>query len=157
MANKLDLFATIAKLDRKDVGLYDSLSEEERKQLHPLVIMRWLTGTNDPVKISLLNEYVNPYVFSLTKHKQLLTQLLSVCTDGRSTRYKWIKANTRTSEKNPKCLAIVKQYYNYSTKHARDALMLIDNDTIMQHALDLGTQPDELKKLKKELKGRVNV
>lgn len=156
MTDKLDLFGTLGKISKKHVGLYQELSADERKQLHPLVVMRWLTGDNDPTKIILLNEFVNPHVFPLAKHPQLLVDLMTVCMDGHPARYRWIKAEKK-KVKFPIIFEVIKTYYNYSTREAKMALPALTNDAILQHAMDIGTQPDDIKKLKKEMKERVKI
>lgn len=156
MSDKLDLFGTLGKIDKKKVGFYQDLSEAERKQLAPLVIMRWLTGDDDITKLIMINELVNPYIFNLSKHPQLLTDLMTVCTDGRTSRYKWNKLEKK-QPKYPKCIQAVQQYYGQSARRAKETLPTLTNDTILQHALDIGFQSDDIKLLKKELKGRVNI
>ena len=156
MTNKFDLFGTLGKIDAKQLGLYDKLSEQERKQLHPLVIMRWLTGDNDITKLIMLNELVNPYVFSLSKHPQLLIDLMTVCTDGNKSRYGWKKVEKK-QHKYSKCINVLQRYYQMSARQAKVTLPTLTNDTILQHALDIGFHSDDIKLLKKELKKRVDL
>src|SRR5688572_7896274 len=74
--SKFDLFKALGSINKKDINYYKNLSEEEAKGLFPLVLMRWMTGTDDERQVVCLNEFANPYVFSLFRHKQLLANLL---------------------------------------------------------------------------------
>lgn len=101
----------------------------------------------------MLNELVNPHVFTLGKQPDLLVDLMTVCTDGRPTRYNWIKVEKKQS-KYPVCIDVLMRYYTFSSIKARQSLPALSDDAILEHAIDVGVQPDEMKKLKKELKER---
>ena len=45
---KLDLFNFLNNMSQKNEKFYGTLSEEEIKEISPLILMRWLSGTNDP-------------------------------------------------------------------------------------------------------------
>jgi hypothetical protein len=87
-------------------------------------------------------------------HKQLLVNLLSISTSGKNQKYVWNKNTGKKHASLPRITEVVKQYYNYNTKHAIDAIPLLSNDIIFSHAEDLGYQTDQLKELKKELNRR---
>lgn len=150
----LDIFKVLERLNAKDVEYFEKLSEEELKSLHPLVLMRWMSGTQEARQVFFLNELVNPLVFPLGKHKSLLLKLLMICGPGKARRYNWNKAKGKSTSNTPKALDIIKEYYGYSTKHAIDTLAVLSNDAILEIAEYLGKQPNEIKEITKELKGR---
>lgn len=149
--HKLDIFEVLGHLSKNSPGFYVKLTEEEKKALQPLVVMRWMSGTSNASQVYLLNELVNPFVFSLTNHKKLLVDLLSICGPGKTQRYQWKKAGGKKAGKQSLAADVVKEYFKYSTSEAIDVLSLLDDNTIMSYAEQLGRQPDEIKKLKKEL------
>lgn len=151
---KLDIFDTLKKISVKDREFYPALSDEERKDVVPLVTMRWLSGTRDARQIYFLNELVNPFVFNMTKHKGLLVSLMMTCTSGSSKKYYWNKAKSKGGSKTPAIASVVKEYFTYSSSEAEDVLMVLSDDDILLYAEQLGRQPDEIKAIKKELKGR---
>lgn len=151
---KLNIFDVLGKLSKKNSAFYDNLSEDEAKALQPLVVMRWLSGTDDARQVYFLNELVNPFVFPLTKHKKLLVQLMSICTGGRFTKYEWLKTKSKKGSSTPASLAVVKEYFGYNSRHANDALPLLSDDDILEYAEHLGRQPDVIRTIKKELKAR---
>lgn len=155
---KLDLFGLLGKLSKQDAKYYSTLSDEEIKEISPFVIMRWLTGANDIQQIFLLNELVNPFVFSLpnkqNKHTELLLDLMTLCCSGKAHRYRYVKTKTKKTTSTPKTLDVVKEFFQYSSKDAISALKLISNDDVISFAEQLGRQPPEISAIKKELKKR---
>lgn len=151
---KLDIFGLLNNINKKDVSYYSKLSEEEQKAFVPIVTMRWLSGTKNEKQIIFLNELVNPYVFSLHKHKQLLYNLMIVSASGIHQRYSWIKCKPKKTKTLPECERIVSEYFRYNIKQASDAIPLLSDDTILEIAEELGLQKEEVTKLKKELKIR---
>ncbi len=151
---KLDIFKFLDRLSAKDWKSYRKLDDDEKKEVSPYVIMRWLSGTHDPRQIVLLSVAVNPFAWSLQKHKELVVQLMTVATSGRRQRYKWTKLATR-KKASSRAIDLVKRYFGYSSKEAQEALPLLDNDTLLAYADQLGYQAEEIKLLKRDLKKRV--
>lgn len=152
--HKLNIFEVLGRISKKDTNYFGTLTEEEQKALMPLVVMRWLSGTKDARQIYFLNELVNPFVFPLANHKELLVDLMSTCCSGSSQRYKWTKALSKKSSKTPMTVGVIKDYFGYSTTDAVDSLVLLSDSDILSYAEHLGRQPDDIKKIKKELKTR---
>ena len=147
MTFKLDIFELLSRIDKRNSGdIYSSLSEDEKKGFAPLVVMRWMSGTNSIDQILNLNENVNPYVFKLGKHPHLLMQLLQTASDKKSKRYTWLPMAKKSSEESK--LKIVAEYYNMSLREAK-LLPKIPDEDIISMAESLGYQKDEITKLKK--------
>lgn len=149
---KLDLFGLLNKINRKQPNIIAELSEDEAKEAQPLLIMRWLSGTEDPRQVYFLNEVMNPYVFSLYEDKKLLIDLATICTDGSPQRYTWNKAPSKKKTSSSLVLAVVQEYFGYDERKAKDALPSLSNDDIMDYAEQLGRSAEEFAKIKKELK-----
>lgn len=149
---KLDIFRVMKAADAKNPQFFDKLTEEEVKQLQPFLVMRWMTGTSSARQVYFMNEFVNPYAFSLTNHKRLIWQLLTVAADGKSRRYEWIKAPGKATSNKPISVDVVRQYYGYNTKHANEALACLTVDDVIDMADELGRQHDEIQKITKEWK-----
>ena len=152
--HKLNIFEVLGNISKKNPDYYNTLTEEEQKALMPLVVMRWLTGTNDARQIYFLNELVNPFVFSLANHKELLVDLMTTCCSGSSRRYNWKRVQSKKTTKSPTVVGVIRDHFGYSTIDAVDALPLLADSDIMEYAEHLGRQPDDIKKIKKELKTR---
>ena len=157
---KLALFPLLSKINTKDVGYYDTLSEEAIKEFSPLVIMRWLTSAKYPSKelarhIFFLNLMINPYVFHIgQKHKKLMYYLMTTATAGKDLKYTFIKAKGKRGSTMPLAVGIIQEVFGYNTRDAHDAIALLTDDAIVDMADQLGKQQGEIKELKKELKAK---
>jgi len=147
---KLNIFDVLDRINKKDRFYYRNLSDEDKKGILPVVLMRWLTGTKSPLHIELVNKIVNPVVFDFYHHPELQWFLLTLC--GSGGRYKWMKARTKPKLTLP--IEIIKIYYGYSTREAMEVLPILSNDDIIELAEDLGKDDKLIKELKKELKKR---
>jgi len=149
----LDIFAVLDQLNSGNLDLWDSLSEEEQKGFSPFIIARWMSGTSDPLQIMYLNEFVNPHIFNsvIGKRTEVMAMLLAICGTGNRRRFKWVAESKKGSKQSNMALDIVKEYYDYTSREAQSQLSLLSTEDIIQLAEELGYQPDELKKLKKEL------
>jgi hypothetical protein len=148
-APKLDIFRVLKALDEKDVNFFNKLTETEKKAFQPFLVMRWMSGTFDARQVYFINELVNPFVFSLASHKELLWDLLVVCNSGKSRKYTWNKLLAGASSK-PVSTRVVAQHFKYSLKDAGEAVLVLTKNDILDLAADLGIQPDEISKIKKE-------
>lgn len=151
---KLDIFKTLGQISVKNVNFYTDLSEEEKKGFLPVVVTRWLSGTSSAKQIYFINELVNPFVFSLHKHPQLLYYLMTLCGPGKSQRYFWNKSASNKATTMPNAVSVVREQFGYNSRQALEAMPLLSNDDILEYAEDLGRQKDIITKLKKELKSR---
>lgn len=148
---KLDIFATLEQINHKRPHFYQDLTDEEKKGFHPLIVMRWMSGTSSPLQIVLLNEVVNPFVFSLFEHKDLLYKLLTVAAT-KPQRYKWLKSNKEHKHKH--CVDVIRRHYGYNTQQSSEVFPMLSNEVIIEMAERQGLQKDELTKVKHELKER---
>lgn len=147
-----DLFQALGSISKRKLDWYDTLSPEDQKAASPFVLGRWLTGTADQAQLVRLNTFVNPYMFSLGQDKALLFKLLAAACTGKTGRYYWLKAPGTKSIPKLK-LEVLKQFYEASTKEAQSYVELTDGDTVIEMALELGWDDEQIKQLKKELKG----
>jgi hypothetical protein len=149
---KLDVFRVLKAADAKNASFFGTLTEDEKKELQPFLVMRWMSGSGNAAQVYLINEFVNPYAFSLTNHKELLWQLLTVANVGKNQRYVWNKLPGKQSSSRPTAVKVVAQYYGYNTKEAQKVLDVLTREDVVELAEELGFQPDDITKLKRELK-----
>lgn len=152
MTRALDIFRVLAAADKKQADFYTSLTDDERKEFQPFLVTRWLTGTSDAAQVMLLNEYANPYMFSLTKHKQLLWQLLTIADSGKQRRYTWLKQPSKLETGRSNAVKVLREYYGYSVEEAASALNILTRAQVVELAEEMGWQADEIAKVKRELK-----
>lgn len=152
-APKLDIFRVLGAANKKDREFLDGLTPEEVKAFQPFLVMRWMTGTDSARQVFFTNEFVNPFAFSLSSsHKQLLWQLMTIANAGKNQRYEWIKLPAKTTSSRPVSVEVLRRTYKYSTAECNDAMKMLDVDDILEMAVDIGMQPDEISKITKEWK-----
>lgn len=150
---KLDLFGLLSKLDKKEFDIWKSYNDEEKKEISPLIIMRWLSGTSDKRQIVFLNELVNKVVFDLgSNHKELLLKLLAIANSGTPRRYFWQAQKSSASEKRgaKRAVAVVEQYYQCSPKEAKEYLSILEKEDVIEICEKMGMQKEEIQLVKKE-------
>lgn len=148
---KLDIFDTLAKIDNKKTGnLYSKLSDDEKKGFAPLIVMRWMSGTSDEKQVVLLNELVNPYIFSLGKHPELLMQLMQVASSKVPRRYQWI--GVKSKKKNTEARKVVGMYFDMSEREVNLINPFPSEEEVMSMAEFLGLEKEDVKKLQAEYK-----
>lgn len=77
-------------IDRRDKTFYSKLTEIQKKEFAPWLVMRWATSSDQDMisYVYLINEFVNRDFSVLgTKHDELQWLLISMCGLG-STRYR---------------------------------------------------------------------
>lgn len=103
--DKLDLFALLAAIDRRDLNYYDGLSEQHKKQFSAYMSLMWSAYVDGDASlqhyyIAAMNHYANQHLFDINKHPKLQYLCLIAGSPGAGRqRHTWIKA--RKSESNP--------------------------------------------------------
>ncbi len=149
MSEKLDIFEVLQKIDAFDLEYVKSLTPDQRKSVAPYMLMLWMGGCKSPEQILKVNAFLNHFVFDLGSHPDLLYKLALVSSDSKPKKYKWLKKKTN-SKKYSTSVGIIKKYYDCSSQHALEYVKLLDSDTVIEFAIELGEQDDVVKKIKKE-------
>lgn len=154
---KIDIFDVLNNIQIKKREYFSLLDEEQQKDIVPLILMRWLTGTDNKIKIERLNNVLNMVVpgpgvsrnyIKQKDHSTLLFYLLTIGTDGKRERVRW-----RPQKKIPELTLSVRaisEYLKCSTKHAREYLPILTKEDIVSFGGQLGWQKELISKLKKE-------
>lgn len=145
---KYDLFAVLGHINNKDSEFFDRYDEATQNAVQPFLLQRWLASLNSRQRIIFINELVNPFAFALYKHKKLLIQLLTVCTDGSSKHAKFLAAPKKTSHNES--TSVLQRLYGFSRKQADDALKCLTEQQVLDYAEQLGYQKEQLAKIRKE-------
>lgn len=157
---KLDLFKQVLPaLDKRDFSFYKNLSDEEKKGFVDIVALRYMSTTADSNKelceyhILAANEAnKNLWHPELSKHKELQYLAMALIGTGGVVRHEWIKGPAG-KKLNNKVFNLVKKYY--PTASSNEIQMFIDMNTaddLIELAEMFGTQKEELKELKKEIR-----
>lgn len=152
MTSKLDIFDVLNEFNAHNVEFFDTLTDEQNKQVHPFVTQRWLSGTSNELQVLLINEYSNTKVFNFAHtHRKLAWYLQLASTMRGRTRYSWNKTAPKKGESSkPVSVDVIMKTYNYSSKDALEVLPIFCEADIIDMAEMLGMQPAELKQINKE-------
>lgn len=150
MADKaLDLFWLLGQLDQHKPDIFAGLTPEQQKEVSCYMVLRWLSGTDNPEQIIELGTIGTSCVFELGQHPELLLQVLAACTRDGTKRYRWLP--WKGIAKDSKGLELVMTQWNLSASQAKEALKVLTTDDLIAIAEGQGMQPAEVKALKKEL------
>ena len=152
--HKYDIFEVLTKISTKDRDYFNNLSDEEFKNIQPLVLMKWMLGTSDPAQLYLLNKFVNPHIFEMNKHPRMIINGMLACAPGRFMKYRWFKGAGKGTSSAKMCTKLIQEVYHYNEIKASDALSLLSDEDVLELAEEHGYQPDDIKLIKKELKIR---
>ena len=142
----MDIFEQISKVDAGDTSVIKD--DEFKKSFSPFMMLRWYSGTKDTLQIQLLNELVNPMIFSLHREKELLYYLFCCCQSGKNKRYSWIK---RPKKDNVNVLRMVCDYYKISGNEAKGVLKTLGKEDLLEILEYMGYDDTMTKKIKKAL------
>lgn len=145
---KLDMFWFLSQLDDKKFDILDTLDADQRKEVSNYMLLRWMSGCDDPEQLLKLGLIATSCLFDLSKHPDLMTKVLAACAMNGRKRYRWV--NYKGASKESMALELVCKEWNLTAGKAKEALELLDKDDIMELGRRHGLQPDELKKLEKE-------
>jgi len=152
---RFDIFEILKRVNEKDRSFLNSLEDDDKKHVNPYMIMRWMSGSNDPTQIIFLNELVNRVVWGdrflnedKLGHFNILIHLLTICGTGKNVRFSWIKTNSE--KKKPMSRQVVMEYFQYNSADAAEALEILTKEDVADYAEQLGYQVEHVKKLKKE-------
>lgn len=153
---KLTLSKVLNALDNRQINFYDTLSDEEKKDFQPYVLMRFMSHSetgSDLAKLSLMatNEFVNKYQWDLPKEKELYAKLLSASGLGFKQNHKWIAGkNTNTSTDPVKALVKEKlKFLNWNANNVELNLYIsrLSKDDVKELCDEIGKQAEETKKI----------
>jgi hypothetical protein len=148
--HKLDIFETLAAIDRHDTQFLDRLDEDTRKGFAPPVVLRWASAVNSNTKdwyLIALNERANVHHYELYQHPILQYKLMASCGLGKVERHAWIAGS-----KNDKAR---KDFLSKYWPEANDLELTIvlnhlkEGTNLNDFLNGTGLQNDEIKKIKK--------
>lgn len=153
---KLDIGTVMEAADKGKREFYTNLTDEEKKSFVPVTAQRWLSDVRDRTKqaqyILNTNTLVNPYVFTLTKHHELLWLLMSVVGCGTKQYHGYIP--TKSKRSSTKLVdQMLSEIYPYCNEDEWNIVKsLYTNDDLIQLAKDMSKDDKFIKDLTNEIK-----
>lgn len=99
--HKLDIWAVLKAADQGDLNFYSNLSDDQKKEFIPYVLMRWMSAVNNTALsehyITTTNSFINIGFWELVNHPELQWKLFAACGAGITQRHAWIPNSKKTS------------------------------------------------------------
>ena len=151
-ARKLDLFQEVfPALDKRNFDFWNSLKEEQRKELSPWLIQRWISSTDASTEwqeyfLQAVNERVNVSMKDLTAHPELQWMLLASCGARKAFRRAWI--GTAKAPKKDKIMQFLQELYPAAGEQELELLRALNNETELRDiAESMNIKKSELKEV----------
>lgn len=149
---KLDIFETLAAIDRRDGNFLQKQTEEGQKAFAPRVVLRWASSVNGPLAeyyIEATNEIVNVNMDSLGDHPELQYRLLAMCGAGqRGLRHNWVPLPKASRKSSSKLHDYMAEYHPTASVAELDLLLSqYSRDEFEQFLRDAALSPAETKDL----------
>lgn len=151
MAHKLDIFETLAAIDKRDLGFFSRLSDEEQKGFAPPVVLRWASAVSDgstsEITAWLVNERVNINFWEIADHPELQFKLMASCGQGRGQRHQWVPMVGR-AKKSDRVRDFLIQFWPDANDTELDIIFgQFTDDTFEEFVLSSGEAPDTIKEV----------
>lgn len=125
--SKLSLFDVLGEIGRKNYFTWDGLTEEERKQYNPVVMLKWMVSSGlDPIKLQRFNT-----VFFDCDQQLQLTLLSTASVKPKDYRWVWNRAKLTGSTTEVEVTAI-QECYQVTRSTARSLLDLFTPEELEQ-------------------------
>lgn len=115
MSQKLPIFDIMARMDKNDLTIRDSIPEDQLKEFDSFVgfpALRWLSSapTYSEHLLCLMNtNEVNKHYFDIWKHKDMQAKLMACAGIGKRTKHTYIKGPE--SKRKSKLYDLILSYY----------------------------------------------
>jgi len=147
----LNIIDFLKSLDSRDYKRYEKLSEEDKKSISPLIIMRWMSscwnGDLTRYYVYTVNNYVNMHFWELANHKELQMKLLAMCGMGKPAGHNWIKSNA--IKINNKLSDLIRKHFDCSEDEVEIYLNKLSDEDIEEILILQGIDDKEWDSYKK--------
>ena len=132
---KLDLFKVVLpQIDLRNKDYYASLSAEEKKEISPYVLMRFMSSVKQQSLVDhhliMVNEIVNRDFSCFSKHPELQWKLLCLCGAGTKQFHPWVPPGRKQAKsKVQEALFKLHPHYKSDDLDLLEELMTDDEKT----------------------------
>lgn len=98
----MNIHHVLSRITAGDYEFFQSMTEEELKEIQPYVIALWLRGAYEDrwAHVIMTDTFLNTKLFSLSRHPKLLLMLATYANSGMGdTRYEFRKDERETKKK----------------------------------------------------------
>ena len=101
---KNNIIDVLKHIENKDYDYFDSLTEEQKKELQPYILMRWMATVKEEqlhqYYTLAVNELVNINFWDLSKYKDLQFKLLCAVGQKEKVFHQWLASSKSSKDKD---------------------------------------------------------
>ena len=148
----MELKKALNGIDRKNKKLYSTLTEKEKKDFSPWLLMRYTSNIKEgPWRLFyhhlvMTNEFVNVHFSDLRKHKELQWLLLQLVGTGKNFFHEFISPGKK-SKKNKIKLWLMEVLPTTKERDIDTLIELNTNTSIKDYAKQHGISDKQIKKI----------
>lgn len=161
---KLDIKDVLYNIDKKNIEWYSTLSEDQKNEFSPFVIMQFLSssGSNDEISLELSNLVLNNNFSKKSSDKELFYRLACIIGTGKSAYHPYTKPpKTNKTKSSSLVVSLLSQYTNEIVSDQEANIIIKKNKNIcdidywIMIAESLNWDNSQIKKLESEIKAIV--
>ncbi len=148
---KLDLFnEVLPAIDRRDLGFYGRLSDEQKKGFAPPVVLRFASSAKGQAAehhMWLVNERANINFWDISDHPELQFKLIASCGYGSRQQHPWINMVGK-AKKSDRVREFLSEFWPDANDRELDIIFSqFADDTFEDFVLSSGCTPDTAKEI----------
>lgn len=155
---KLDIKQVLEAIDTRDFDFYKNLSNEQKDEFTPFVVMQFLSGA-DSYSIEMTQEVLNKNFTEKSKHKDLFYRLCCVMGEGKKKFHPYNKPPKANRKRSESILVRLLTEYRNDVLSEEEAIMIVrknanayDINFWVMIAESMDWSNELIKKLEQELK-----
>ena len=151
MAYKLDMFnEVLPAIDRRDMGFYDRLTDEQKKGFAPPVVLRFASSAQGAAAehyMWLVNERANVNFWDISDHPELQYKLIASCGYGGKQYHPWINI-VGSKKKSDQVRTFLSEFWPDANDRELDIIFnQFTDDTFEDFVMSSGCMPDVAKEI----------
>ena len=129
---KLNIFELLSKLDRRQLSVYEALADDERKEVSPYLLLRWMSIVKEDPDFEefytlIVNDVVNKGFWQLSKYPDLQLKLLGICGSGQKSYHQWLSEPKGSSRKKKNKVREIIEKHEHSINDDEWELIKLQN------------------------------
>lgn len=153
-AYKLDLTKTLLQLDKRNKDLFETFTDEQKKEFSPFIYMKFMASAPDKLAnytLPMTNDAINQNFWDLSSEKELQVKLLSMCGTGDKVYHKWVSSKPASSIGNDLRTFITNVFklknWCLNNTEMKLYLSMISEDELVELCGDHGKTTEEVKRI----------
>lgn len=149
----------LENIDIRNASYYDTLTDEQKKEFSPFIIMKMASSVEDKSKLDTIYHYIklanvvniNLWDPIMKSHQKLQWLLLSIVGCGKKVYHPWINVTNNRNNKSKIDLLIERRYPGINRMELKLLKKKLSKDDIIEIMHRFGMQDSDMNDIIKEL------